>query len=106
MPKSTILIVVVLMLIIVTVAAMIAPRVTELRKLRDEVKRLQNDQEHQKEELAILQKEIDALRRNDNRAIEKVAREKFGYSYPGEDIYRVDVQYNGEPSDDNTQDTP
>ena len=93
MPKSSILMVFVLMLIIVLGAMMITPKISELRKLREQVSQLASDQERQKEEIVFLQKEIDALRRNDSRAVETVAREKFGYSRPGEDIYRVDVQY-------------
>ncbi len=96
MPKSSILMVFVLMLIIVLGAMMIAPRLSELQKLREQLRRLQSDQERQKEEIVFLQKEIDALRRNDSKAVERVARDKFGYSMPGEDIYRIDVQYAGE----------
>jgi len=93
MQKNAFVIIVILILIIVTGVAFVSPRISVLNELRDEVVRLENDQKRQKEELLFLQKEIEALRRNDPKAVEKVAREKFGYSKPGEDVYQVEAKY-------------
>jgi len=51
----------------------------EYRQMKVDVESLQKENDR-------LNKEVDALR-NDSRAIEKAAREDFGYARPGEVIY-------------------
>lgn len=68
----------------------LAPPLAELRRLRQEIAEMQDKQKAQDEHFVLLRQEMDALQRGEARAIERVAREKFGYCRPGEEIIHMD----------------
>ncbi len=65
------------------------PAYTKYRETRGELQNLQETMTQQKRELRQLRKELTELR-TDYRAIERVAREKFGLCREGETIYHFD----------------
>jgi len=66
------------------------PAYTNYREARTAVHKLQQDLEEQQLAVQELRRELDALK-TDYRAIERVAREKFGLCRDGEDIYHFDA---------------
>jgi len=81
----------VLVLVCLGVGALLwlGPVVRENRVTRESVARLQASLDRQTEEIERLNRELRALR-TDYRAIERVAREKFGMCRPGEEIYHFE----------------
>jgi len=92
MPKSSVIIVFILIIVIIAGFVLLTPPYAQISELRNEISALEKLQQQQREEIEFLQKEIDALRLNDPKAVEKIAREKFGYCRPGEEIYQVDIE--------------
>jgi cell division protein FtsB len=78
-------------LIILCCVAMyfLLPAYTKYRETRSAVRELEQDLAEQQLEVQRLRRELDALR-TDYRAIERVAREKFGLCREGEEIYHFD----------------
>ena len=65
--------------------------------ITDEIRKLQDTIEQRKQYLAGLEEQaretrrtIEQLKNNDPAAIEAIARDKFGYTREGEEIYQVD----------------
>jgi len=90
MKKFDIFIAFILVIVIVVGLAMFTPVLAERRRLQDEVTQLLQQQAAVRHQLALLQKEIDALSQGDPKAIMRVARERFNYCLDGEEIYQFD----------------
>lgn len=92
------LLITILVLVCLTVGAALwlGPVVRENRVTRESVARLQASLDRQTEEIERLNRELRALR-TDYRAIERVAREKFGMCRPGEEIYHFEEPAGGSP---------
>lgn len=82
----------VMLLIFLTCASVyvLLPAYFEHQKTQADLADLDKSLEQQRREMRELQKEINALR-EDHRAIERVAREKFGLCREGEKIYHFDA---------------
>ena len=89
MKKEDILLVIVLIAVSCTALYLIVPRYVERERLRDTVNDLQRRVTEQEQETRRLRREISQLR-TDPQAIERVAREKFGWCAEGEKIYHFD----------------
>lgn len=87
--RDFMLVVVLLGLAGVAVVAL-APSLAEVRRLREEIAQLQEKQKAQEDRFVLLRQEMDDLQRGEARAVERVAREKFGYCRPGEEIIHMD----------------
>ncbi len=68
----------------------LTPTMSNIRDLQDELQALQTKHDAQQQEVAQLRKEIDALRSGNPQAVERVAREKFGYCRPGEEVFHFE----------------
>ena len=68
----------------------LTPAISDIRILQEELQALQMKHEAQQQEVAQLQKEIDELRSGKPQAVERVAREKFGYCRPGEEVFHFE----------------
>ncbi len=68
----------------------LTPAISDIRILQEELQALQMKHEAQQQEVAQLQREIDALRSGKPQAVERVAREKFGYCRPGEEVFHFE----------------
>jgi cell division protein FtsB len=84
------MLVIVLFALAAVAVVVLAPPLAELRRLRQEIAEMQDKQKAQDEHFVLLRQEMDALQRGEARAIERVAREKFGYCRPGEEIIHMD----------------
>ncbi|MGI5922334.1 MAG: FtsB family cell division protein [Lentisphaeria bacterium] len=84
------ILVVVLLALAAVAVVVLAPPLAEVRRLRQEIAELQEKQKEQDERFVLMRQEMDALQRGEPRAIERVAREKFGYCRPGEEIIHMD----------------
>lgn len=84
------MLVVVLLAFAAVAVVVLAPPLAEVRRLRQEIAELQEKQKEQDERFVLMRQEMDALQRGEPRAIERVAREKFGYCRPGEEIIHMD----------------
>ncbi len=69
---------------------LLLPALTAYRQSSSTLAELTNTVAVQNVEIEALRREIEALK-NDSRAIERVAREKFGYCRPGEKVYHFDT---------------
>ncbi|HOG49185.1 MAG TPA: septum formation initiator family protein [Lentisphaeria bacterium] len=69
---------------------LLTPALSDIRNLQEELQTLQMKYEAQQQEVAQLQKEIDDLRSGKPQAVERVAREKFGYCRPGEEVFHFE----------------
>lgn len=92
MRKSNFIIIFIIILAIIAGFGLLTPPYSQISELRREISLLEKIQKEQREEIELLQKEIDALRLNNPKAVEKIAREKFGYCRPGEEVYQVDLE--------------
>lgn len=70
-------------------AIWLGPVYRENRATRESIAQLQTSLERQTHEIERLNRELRELR-TDYRAIERVAREKFGMCRPGEEIYHFE----------------
>ncbi len=70
--------------------SLIAPVYFDYRELRLKISGLEKSLAEQKRESASIRQEINALRKDRN-AIERVAREKFGWCRDNEKIYHFDL---------------
>ncbi len=79
------------LLIVLCCAALylLLPGYTKYRETRTTVRQLRESLAVQDQEIQQLRRELNALR-TDYRAIERVAREKFGWCRPEEQIYHFD----------------
>lgn len=84
------MLVVVLLAFAAVAVVVLAPPLAEVRRLRQEIAELQEKQKAQDERFVLMRQEMDELQRGEPRAIERVAREKFGYCRPGEEIIHMD----------------
>lgn len=87
--RDVMLILVVLTLLGVAVV-ILTPAWNNVRDLQDEVHLLQARHEEQKTEIEQIRREVDELRSGNPQAVERVAREKFGYCRPGEEVYQFE----------------
>jgi cell division protein FtsB len=67
----------------------LGPVYRETRATRESIGRLRTSLERQAQEIERLNRELRELR-TDYRAIERVAREKFGMCRPGEEVYHFE----------------
>lgn len=74
--------------VLVGVAVLVPPH-QEFREAKGNLTAVEDELARQEEQILRLRREISSLR-NDYRAIERVAREKFGYCKDGEKIYHFD----------------
>ena len=86
MKTRTLLIVFVMVCLGMVGAVWLGPVYRENRATRESIGHLQTSLERQAQEIERLNRELRELR-TDYRAIERVAREKFGMCRPGEEIY-------------------
>lgn len=70
-------------------AAVLAPANQEYREATRDLMEIDEELARQEEQILRIRREISSLK-NDYRAIERVAREKFGYCKDGEKIYHFD----------------
>jgi cell division protein FtsB len=67
------------------------PAYMEYRRTRDQVSQLKSKVRQQELQISELRDDLEALR-SDYRAVERVAREKFGLCKDGEKIYRFEAE--------------
>lgn len=89
MKASTVLIVFLLACVGLAGGVWLGPVYRENRATRESIGLLQTSIERQAQEIERLNRELRELR-TDYRAIERVAREKFGMCRPGEEIYHFE----------------
>ncbi len=70
-------------------AAVLVPAHQEYREATRDLMEVGEELARQEEQILRIRREINSLK-NDYRAIERVAREKFGYCRDGEKIYHFD----------------
>lgn len=85
LPVAIILIIALLLTFLLTL-----PQKMENKRLSKQLDETQEKLQTQQEQLDAITRDIEALKRGDPKAIERVARDKFGYSRENEDIYNVD----------------
>ena len=85
-----ILLIIVCLLMFGAAFVWLTPALSDIRNLQEELHTLQMKHEAQEQEVAQLQKEIDDLRSGKPQAVERVAREKFGYCRPGEEVFHFE----------------
>jgi len=69
---------------------LLVPVFTDYRQTRESLYEIRQELERQDREMQVLKREITALR-SDPKAIERVAREKFGLCKDGEKVYHFDA---------------
>ena len=79
---------VILMLLVVVAALILLPSRKELSKKELSLQEKQEENQKLTRELDTKRKENIELENNDPKLLEKVARDEYGYGYPGETIYR------------------
>lgn len=85
----------ILILVVVLVIAIIVglfftiPKVANNREQEDKLANMQADLARKQEELNNLLDTSERLKRRDPDAIEKVARDKYGFSKEGEEVYQT-----------------
>lgn len=89
MKTRTALMVFVMACLGITGAVWLGPVYRENRATRESIGHLQTSLERQAREIERLNRELRELR-TDYRAIERVAREKFGMCRPGEEVYHFE----------------
>jgi len=89
MKTSTVLIAFLLVCVGLAGVVWLGPVYRENRATRESIGALQTSLERQAQEIERLNRELRELR-TDYRAIERVAREKFGMCRPGEEIYHFE----------------
>lgn len=80
----------VLMLIVVIGLVVVVPKKMSNRELEERLVQMQEQLDQLQEELRDLNDTTEKLRRGDPDAIEKVARDKYGMSKEGEDVYKTE----------------
>lgn len=90
MPFRDIVLIVVFLLLLGLAFVSLTPAMSNVRELQDELQALQQRHLEQQEEIAQLRREIDALRNGNPQAVERIAREKFGYCRPGEEVFHFE----------------
>ncbi len=68
----------------------------EINQLKDELDKKKQTQIKLQQETKEAEQQIDRLRNNDPAAIETIARDKFGYCRPGEEVYQLEVIQEGQ----------
>lgn len=91
MKKSDFVILFVLALLVLVFFFVLAPPVNEISDLEEELRMKRRQQELLQQQTKDVERQIDRLRRSDPAAIEAIARDKFGYCRPGEDIYYLEM---------------
>ncbi len=81
---------VLVLLLIVTYAVFGKKGILQRVELEMENKELQRKLKEEQEKTLILQKEVDDLKSSD-KELEKMAREKYGMTKEGEEIYKVQI---------------
>lgn len=66
------------------------PNANEIRKLQDTIEQRKQYLAGLEEQARETRRTIEQLKNNDPAAIEAIARDKFGYTREGEEIYQVD----------------
>ena len=69
---------------------MLAPSPREVNKLQRELQEKQQTLEELQVKDSEVQRQAERLRKEDPEAIEKVARDKFGYARPNEEVYQIE----------------
>ena len=68
----------------------LAPPSAKVHQLQMEVTVLEKAREHQDEKIVEMRRSLEALKRGDCAAVEREAREKYGYCRSGEQIYHFE----------------
>lgn len=79
----------ILLAIVLAVAIWYLPLIQQNERMRKEILRLTTQIQQNEETTRQLKASIDALR-SDPQAVERLAREKFGYARPGETVIRFE----------------
>lgn len=82
-----------LLIILLTVAVaffMFIPPLRSQGDLKQQLIEAQTERDQLRQKLFDLEQKIDRLNRGDRDAIEEVARDKFGYSREGEQVYQIE----------------
>lgn len=90
MNTSEITVIILVALIVIGGMLYLAPTRLDVSRLRNDVEQLQLTIDTQKENLNEVRSDIEALKKGDPALIERISREKYGYSRAGEQIYRLD----------------
>lgn len=90
MNTSEITVIILVALIVIGAMLYLAPTRLEISRLRNDVEKLQETIDTHKDNLNGIRGDIEALKKGDPAIIERISREKYGYSRPGEQIYRLD----------------
>ena len=92
---------VVIFLILIAVALLVIiwylPLVQQNERMRKEILRKDNLIQKEDETARKLKVDMDALR-NDPKAVERLARDKFGYAKPGETVVRFETPATNAPA--------
>ena len=85
-----IVLIIVFLLLLGLAFVCLTPAMSNVRELQDQLQVLQERHLEQQEEIAQLRRDIDALRSGNPQAVERIAREKFGYCRPGEEVFHFE----------------
>lgn len=85
-----VLIATILIVALLATFALTLPKKMENKRLAKQLQETQERLQALEERLEAISRETEALKRGDPKAIERVARDKFGYSREDEEIYNVE----------------
>ena len=86
----------ILLAIVLAVAVWYMPLIQRNERMQKEILRLNTQIEQNEEAIKLLKAEMDALR-TDPQAVERLARNKFGYARPGETVVRFEEPLTNNP---------
>ena len=86
---TKVVIALILIAIVLGVAVWYLPLIQQNERMRKEIMRLNGQIAQQQEDLKQLKNSLDALS-SDPQAIERLARDRFGYAKPGETVIRFE----------------
>lgn len=85
-----------LLAVLLGIAVWYLPLIQQNERVRKEVLRLDTQVQKEEEASKQLKTSIDSLR-NDPKAVERLARERLGYSKPGETVIRFEGTFTNNP---------
>ena len=91
MSRIDLLITVIIAVIILVCLFLFVPPTTKINRLKEELQKQQEQHELLETKIAELDRQIDKIKNNDPEEIERIARDRRGYSRPGEVIYQLEL---------------